>query len=104
MANVVNYNTDRMRDWSEKVAKSGEEFIYDIRRLYQEVEDFVGSGFTGGLADEFYSSFEEKKSFFEDNKNVIDECTDYLAKHSNEIENDEQDLLARMKNSNYIER
>ena len=72
MANNISYSTDQMREWSDNMRNMASEYDNNIRALYQELESFIGSGFTGGLADEFLSSFQDKKKEFIENKNIIE--------------------------------
>ena len=102
MSNFVSYNTERMKGWSANMAENANSYNDNITKLYQEVEGFIGSGFTGGLAEEFLASFQDKKHFFLENKNVIEECANLISKRANKIDNDEQELISRIKNDNYL--
>ena len=102
MSNIVSYNTEQMREWANKLSGNNDTYYDNITKLFQEVEGFVGSGFTGGLADEFLASFQDKKKYFIENKTVIDECTDLITKRANKIDSDEEELMNQIKNDNYL--
>lgn len=102
MSNYVSYNTENMREWANNVANSAGTYSDNISKLYQEVESFIGNGFTGGLADEFLASFQDKKKYFIDNKDFIEECANYLSDRANKIETSEEDLMNQIKNDSYF--
>lgn len=103
MSNFVSYNTERMKTWSNNMADNANTYYDNITKLYQEVEGFIGSGFTGGLAEEFLASFQDKKHFFMENKEVIEECANLISERAGKINNDEEELMSRIKNDNYFE-
>ena len=102
MSNFVSYNTEEMRNWSNNMSENVNAYFDNISKLYLEVESFIGSGFTGGLADEFLTQFQDKKKYFIENKDVIEECANYISEHAGKIEDDEQELISRIKNDNYL--
>ena len=102
MSNIVSYNTEQMREWSNKITNNNDSYFDNITKLFQEIESFVGSGFTGGLADEFLESFQDKKKYFIDNKDIIDECTELITKRANKIDSDEEELMNQIKNDTYF--
>ena len=102
MSNIISYNTERMREWSNRVNEENNSYYDNITKMFQEVENFVGSGFTGGLADEFLSSFQDKKKYFIENNSIIEECTDLINKRANKIDSDEQELMNQIKNDSYL--
>ena len=103
MANNISYSTDQMREWSDNMRNMASEYDNNIRALYQELESFIGSGFTGGLADEFLSSFQDKKKEFIENKNIIEECAKFINDRANKINSDEEEISNRIKNDNYFD-
>ena len=103
MANNISYSTDQMREWSDNMRNMANEYDNNIRALYQELESFIGSGFTGGLADEFLSSFQDKKKEFIENKDIIEECAKFITDRANKINSDEEEISNRIKNDNYFD-
>ena len=102
MSNIVSHNTERMKEWSTNVRDKVSTYHDDIINLYQGVESFIGTGFKGGLADEFLETFEGKKQFFLDNEEVLNECADFLSKRADNIESEEQELMHQIKNDDYF--
>ena len=102
MSNIVSYNTEQMRELANKINGNNDDYYENITKLFQEVEDFVGNGFTGGLADEFLASFQDKKKYFIENRDVIDECAEVISKRANKIDSSEEELVNQIKNDNYL--
>ncbi len=102
MSNVVKYNTEEMREWANSVLKSNDSYYDNVTSLFTEVENFIGTGFTGDLADDFLASFQDKKKYFIENKDVIEECGQLISKRADKIDSDEQELMNKVKNENYF--
>ena len=102
MANVVSYNSEEMRNWANNVLRSNDSYYDNVKNLFDEVESFIGTGFTGDLADDFLASFQEKKRYFVENKDIIDECANLIFQRADKIESDEQELMNKIHNEDYF--
>ena len=102
MSNVVRYNSEEMRNWSNTVLKGNDSYYDNVNSLFNEVEGFIGTGFTGDLAEDFLASFQDKKKYFIETKDVIEECGNLISKRADNIDTEEQELMNKIKNENYF--
>ena len=102
MSNVVRYNSEEMREWANSVLRGNESYNDSVNTLFNEVESFIGSGFTGDLAEDFLASFQDKKKYFIETKDIIDECGNLISKRADKIDSDEQELMNQIKKENYF--
>ena len=102
MSNVVRYNSEEMRTLANNILKSNDDYYTNITNLFTEVENFIGTGFTGDLAEDFIASFQDKKKYFIENKDIIDECGKLITECADNIDSTEQELMNKIKNENYF--
>ena len=98
----ISYNSERMKEWSMNINKNNDSYYDNITKLYDEVGGFIGSGYSGGLAEEFLASFDEKKQYFIESKDVVEECAMIISQRADNINDSEQQLLNQIRNEDYF--
>lgn len=97
--NFVGHNTQEMRDWSSDVENCADEYKDSIESLYNLIDGFVASDFTGGLSGQFQSSVLEQRDRFNSLAEVLQEISDCIKQTSSVIDDDEAELKQMMDNS-----
>ena len=102
MEDRIKYNTDNMRTWANTTNESNENYGTDIQGLFNDIDTFVHAGFKGSIADEFFNSYEEKKKYFLENKQSLEDAIRYVNEKSDNIESNEQDLANQIRKNDYL--
>ena len=102
MGNIIGHNTEEMRVWSDTMKKYSEDFDREIGSLFNLVRNFVGTEFTGGLADNFEESVLSKESRFASLSETLRECADLIEHTSVSIDEDEQRLVSNYENNSAL--
>ena len=102
MSNTVGHNTEMMREWSESVSNYASEYDSLIHSLYNLLQGFVSSDFTGGLSKDFESKIMEQKPNFERLTNFLEDASNLVKRTSADIDSDEEELRQMINNSDII--
>ncbi len=102
MNDRIKYNTDNMRTWANTTNESNENYGTDIEGLFTDIDTFVHADFKGGLADDFFNSYEENKKYFLENKQNFEDVVKLVNNKSDNMESNEQELANQIRRNNYL--
>lgn len=98
---IVSHNTEGMRSWSNKLGENSNNYDDLVARLYNLVDQFVGSAdFKGGLSTDFEEMVVSQRPAFERYSQTFRECVDLINQTATNIDNDEAELKNMINSSN----
>ena len=101
---TVSHNTEAMRDWSTTMDDKAGSYDEKITRLYQLINQFVGSDdFKGGLSTDFEDKVISQKPLFEKYSATFAECAEIIRSRSENIDADEAELKNAMNRANPLD-
>ncbi len=101
MSGIVSHSTDLMRSWSTDINEKSNSYDELVDSLYKTIDQFVGSeDFKGGITEDFENSVLSRRPDFQKYSTTFRECTEYMDKAAQTIDDDEAELKASFEQNN----
>ena len=102
MNGTVGHNTEEMRNWSGDINNAAAEYESLIGGIYNAVDRFVASDFTGGMSSHLEEQILSQRDNFQKLSECLQEFSKMMSDTSANIDEDEEYLKQKIQSSDII--
>lgn len=102
MNGTVGHNTEEMRRWSGDINNASGEYESLISEIYNAVDRFVSSDFTGGISGHLEEQILSQRANFQNLSECLQEFSKMMSDTSANIDEDENYLRQKIQSSDIL--